>query len=113
MMDQEKIEKRRIREKRTISQMVCMYCDGHHKQQQTEVAHCGESICPECLELDAYAVLRTERCRQMHKKKNCEECLNHCYAPEMRRRIKEAMRYAGPRMIVKHPVAAVLHMVGK
>ena len=29
----------------------------------------------------------------------------------MRERVKEVMRYAGPRMIVRHPVLAVFHLI--
>ena len=34
-------------------------------------------------------------------------------APQMRERIRAVMRYAGPRMITRHPVAAVRHLLGK
>ncbi len=113
MEDTPKTAKRRIREERTISQMVALYCAGNHDESvRTEVAHCGEAICPECAAIDAYAVLRTERCRKMDVKISCEKCGNHCYAPEKREEIKTVMRYAGPRMLGKHPVAAIRHMIG-
>ena len=38
---------------------------------------------------------------------------NHCYKPEMRERIRQVMRYSGPRMITKHPVAAIRHLLGR
>jgi hypothetical protein len=31
----------------------------------------------------------------------------------MRRRIKDVMRYAGPRMLYRHPILAMLHLCGK
>ncbi|WP_080797496.1 nitrous oxide-stimulated promoter family protein [Arabiibacter massiliensis] len=114
MDDSPKTAKRRVREKRTISQMVALYCaDNHDAAVRTEVAHCGEAVCPDCARIDAYAVLRTERCRKMEVKTSCEECGNHCYAPAAREEIKQVMRYAGPRMLKKHPVAAVRHLMGK
>ena len=91
MGDSPKTAKRRVREKRTISQMVALYCAA----------------------IDAYAVLRTERCRKMEVKSSCEECGNHCYAPEKRDEIRAVMRYAGPRMLGRHPVAAVRHLLGR
>ena len=113
-VDSPKVAKRRLREKRTISQMVAMYCAGHHDDaQRTETAHCGEAVCPECKVIDDYALLRTERCRQMATKVSCEQCGNHCYRPEERQRICAVMRYAGPRMITKHPIAAIRHLLGK
>ena len=109
-----KTAKRRAREKKTISRMIAMHCAGNHKTEgRTETAFCGEPVCPVCAELDAYAVARTERCRKMDVKTSCEECGNHCYAPAMREQIRAAMRYSGPRMMTKHPIAAIRHLLGK
>ena len=78
--DSPKIARRRDREKRTISQMVALYCaDNHDAAARTETAHCGEAVCPGCASIDAYAVLRTERCRKMDVKTSCDECEHHCY----------------------------------
>lgn len=112
--DTPKVAKRRQREKRTISQMVAIYCAGNHApDDRTETAHCGEALCPECKGIDDYALLRTDRCRRMDTKISCEQCGNHCYRPEEREKIRAVMRYAGPRMITKHPIAAVRHLMGK
>lgn len=89
--DSPKNARRRDREKRTISQMVALYCADNH---------------------DA-AALRTERCRKMDVKTSCDECEHHCYKPEERERIRAVMRYAGPRMLKKHPLAAIRHLLGK
>ena len=114
MEDAPREARRREREKRVISQMVCIFCAGNHDAYaRTETAFCGEQLCPACKELDEYAVERTQRCRKMGAKTSCEECGNHCYAPQMRERIRAVMRYAGPRMITRHPVAAVRHLLGK
>lgn len=112
--DSPKIAKRRAREERTVSQMIALYCAGHHpRESRTEQAMCGEPVCPSCAELDAYAVLRTSRCRKMETKTSCDACEIHCYKPAMLERIHEVMRYSGPRMLTKHPVAAVRHLLGK
>ena len=87
------VARRREREKRTISNMV--------------------ALCPACKAIDDYCVLRTERCRSMAHKTSCEECGNHCYAPAEREQIRAIMRYAGPRMILYHPVAAIRHLLKK
>ena len=112
--DSPKNARRRDREKRTISQMVALYCaDNHDAAARTETAHCGEAVCPSCASIDAYAVLRTERCRKMDVKTSCDECEHHCYKPEERERIRAVMRYAGPRMLKKHPLAAIRHLLGQ
>ena len=112
--DNAKIAKRRTREMKTISQMVALYCEDNHEDELcTESAYCGESVCSECAALDSYAVLRTQRCRKMHVKTSCEECENHCYAKEQREAIRLVMRYSGPRMLKRHPIAAIRHLLHK
>lgn len=114
MSDTPRTARRREREKRTLSQMIAIHCAGSHDvATRTERAHCGEAVCPECARLDAYAVARTERCRNMDVKTSCEECGNHCYRPDMREAVRAVMRYAGPRMLTKHPVAAIRHLLGR
>ncbi|MGN0301378.1 MAG: nitrous oxide-stimulated promoter family protein [Anaerotardibacter sp.] len=109
-----KTEKKRVREMRTISQMVALYCAANHpKDERTHAAHCKELVCSECAALDAYAVERTLRCKKMDVKTSCEECENHCYKSDMREKICAIMRFSGPRMITKHPVAAIRHLLKK
>lgn len=40
---------------------------------------------------------------------SCSQCRAHCYAPAQRQAIKDVMRYAGPRMLLSHPVMTVCH----
>ena len=47
----------------------------------------------------------------METKTFCSNCKVHCYRPEMRQKIREVMRFAGPRMLFVHPVAAVRHLI--
>jgi len=91
------------REKRTIRAMVGIYCRAHH-------ATTG-ALCNECGELLEYAFCRLDRCPFGEEKTTCARCPVHCYKPEMRSRVKEVMRYAGPRMLVRHPVLALLHTI--
>lgn len=112
MADDRKTAKRRAREMTTVSQMVALYCEGNHDAGlRTATAYCGEAVCAECKALDEYAQVRTQRCRNMATKTSCDQCENHCYSPEMRERVRAVMRYSGPRMISKHPVAAIRHLV--
>ena len=90
------------REKRTIRAMIGMYCRAHHAP--------ADFLCPECAELLDYAVARTDRCRFGTDKPTCANCPVHCYKPAMRERVRTVMRYAGPRMLLRHPVLALLHL---
>ena len=92
---------RLIREKKTISSMIALYCRGHHDPQ--------EELCKDCAALESYAFCRLDRCPFGSEKPTCATCPIHCYKPEMRARVKEVMRYAGPRMLLRHPVLSVLH----
>lgn len=114
MTKQGHIERRRAREKLVVSQMIGIYCTAHHDAaERTERAYSRDLLCPACKELDDYALARTEACKSMATKTSCEECVHHCYLPVMRERIRDVMRYAGPRMIFKHPVAALRHLLGR
>ena len=102
--DTARVAAKREREKRMVSEMIALYCRKRHG------THGGE-LCPECDELAEYAGQRSDRCPFMETKTFCSNCRVHCYKPEMREKIREVMRFSGPRMIFHHPVAAVRHVI--
>ena len=83
---------KREREKRMVSQMIALYCRKKH--------HTRGDLCPQCAALDAYAKMRADKCPFMETKTFCSNCRIHCYKPDMRAKIREVMRFAGPRMIL-------------
>jgi hypothetical protein len=91
------------REERTIAAMIRIYCRDHHGPARGR-------LCPECAALLAYAGERLRGCRYGAGKPTCANCPVHCYGPAMRERIGEVMRYAGPRMMTRHPVLAAAHL---
>ena len=95
--------------------MVALYCRDNHEADAGELAgapgDAGDGLCPECEELLEYARLRLEKCRYGADKPTCANCETHCYKPAMRERVREVMRYSGPRMLKHHPVLAVAHLV--
>ena len=68
-------------------------------------------LCPECAALLDYALLRLDSCRFGNDKPSCRKCPVHCYRADMRERIRTVMRWAGPRMIFHHPMAATRHLL--
>lgn len=98
-----KVAAKRAREQEVVSQMIAIRCHGLHG---TSNGH----LCKECAELEAYARARSERCPFMETKTFCSNCPVHCYRPEMRERIREVMRYSGPRMLLHRPVMACRHV---
>lgn len=106
-------EKKRAHDKRTVSQMIALYCAGNHGDvARTAVSHSGEPVCAACAALDAYAQERVDRCPHIATKTSCDRCPVHCYSKAQLGRIREVMRYSGPRMMGKHPVSAVRHLLG-
>lgn len=99
----DKITKKREREKKMVSLMIKLYCNKKH--------HTGKHLCDACTQLNEYAIMRSDKCPFMETKTFCSNCKVHCYKPDMREQIKEVMRFSGPRMIFRHPVAAIRHVV--
>ncbi len=89
------------RERRTIGMMIEMYCRDHHSM--------NGRLCESCEELHSYAMQRIERCPFKEEKPTCAKCPVHCYKPTMREQVRQVMRYAGPRMLLRHPLLTVLH----
>jgi len=58
-----------------------------------------------------YAHTRLDRCRFGNNKPTCFNCAVHCYSREMGQRVREVMRYAGPRMLTRHPILAIGHLI--
>ena len=54
--------------------------------------------------------LMVDHCPHIATKTFCSVCQTHCYKPEMRERIRQVMRWSGPRMLFHHPVLAVRHL---
>ena len=97
-------EEKREREKQVVSLMIRLYCNKNHKSEKGE-------LCAECAALEEYARMRSDKCPFMENKTFCSNCKVHCYKPEMREKIREVMRFSGPRMMFHHPVMAVRHVI--
>ena len=91
-------------EKKTIETMIRMYCRAKHGTRMND-------LCDECERLRQYAYERLDKCPFGEKKGPCSKCPVHCYQSRMRQLAREVMKYAGPRMIWKHPVLAARHLV--
>ena len=90
------------REGNTVKAMIDMYCHKHHSSAE---------LCSECSALLEYARKCLDKCPFQEGKTTCIKCSVHCFKPVMRERIKEVMRYSGPRMIYRHPIVVTLHLI--
>ena len=91
------------REEKTVGAMIHLFCRDRHSGK-------GE-LCDECGDLLAYARLRLDQCPFGADKPTCQQCPVHCYQPGKREQMRQVMRYAGPRMILRHPLLAALHLI--
>ncbi len=100
----EKTPSRRIaRELETVRTMIGMYCDDHHEP--------SVQLCDDCEELYQYVEKRVSNCPFGKDKPTCAKCSVHCFRKTMRERIRQVMRYAGPKMALSHPVLSVFHFL--
>ncbi len=83
--------------------MIRLYCAAHHGARA--------AVCPDCARLEAYAHGRLDRCPFGADKPVCSLCPVHCYRPAERERIRQVMRWAGPRMLLRHPLPALAHLL--
>lgn len=95
-------QRRMARERKTFTAMLAMFC---HDQHGT-----ATGLCASCEQLQAYALERSAHCPFQADKPTCLQCPVHCYQPEMRARVRDVMRYAGPKMPLRHPLLALLHL---
>lgn len=101
MMNEKEISRKLQHERRIVADMIALYCRKKHSTRE---------LCDDCRALLEYADSHTMYCPRMAEKTFCSQCQSHCYRPDMRERIREVMRFAGPRIIFYHPIAALRHL---
>ena len=92
---------------RTIGAMVEIYCKAHHPLKP------AQGLCESCREILHYAETRLDRCPYGQQKPTCNKCPVHCYKPHMKQKVREIMVYAGPRMLLPHPIMAIKHLLAE
>lgn len=94
------------REQRTIRAMLQIWCEA---QPQHPRSRRGE-LCADCAALYEYAGYRLLKCPYGEEKPTCKKCPIHCYSREKREQMHDVMRFAGPRMLLRHPILAIRHL---
>lgn len=89
-------------EKKTVAAMVRAYCAEHHAGT--------DGLCDACAALERYSHARLDACPYGADKPTCRECPIHCYRPAEREAMREVMRFAGPRMMLRHPWLSIVHL---
>lgn len=89
------------RERRTIAAMFLIFCQHHHGA--------GRALCAQCQQDLDYCFRRIDKCPYGENKPTCKNCVTHCYSAAMQERVRQIMRFAGPRMLARHPVLTLWH----
>ena len=107
---------------RLLGDFTAIWCRGQHEGRARRVLDSpaarlgvyGPSapvVCEECADLLRYAETRRAWCPK-DPKPFCSYCDTHCYKPEMRERMREVMRYAGPRSVLHgHAIDGLRHVL--
>ncbi len=88
-----------------MTAMMTIYCRDHHQT--------GGDLCQDCVRLLEYAHRRLDTCPFGEDKPACNLCQVHCYSAVQRDKVKVVMRYAGPRMMLRHPLLSFFHLLAK
>ena len=91
------------REKKTIDAMLRLFCRDQHGFDG--------ALCGKCEELRQYAHQRLDNCPFQEEKPACKHCEVHCYSTMLRDKVRAVMRYSGPRMLLRHPVLSLRHLI--
>lgn len=92
------------REKVVVEKMIRLYCRKNLNSSE---------LTEEYRELLQYAHKRLDGCKFGNDKPACKRCPIHCYKPAMREKIRAVMRWAGPRMLLHDPIAAIRHLLNR
>ena len=101
------VTRRLRREQVTIEAMLRIWCVAHPFHARSEAG----DLCADCEGLFDYASYRLFKCPYGEEKPTCKKCPIHCYSKDKREEMHEVMRFAGPRMLLRHPVLAVRHLL--
>ena len=95
------ITKKRRQKNAIAFEMIKYYCRKNHKARE---------LCSECAALAEYSKKRTDHCPFVGTSTYCSGCKIKCYSDKMRSKIKNVMRYSGPRMVFSHPLLVLGHL---
>lgn len=96
------------REHRTLAAMLRIWCRAHGHLPEP-----GGRLCAQCERLLAYAERRLAKCPYGQAKPTCATCPVHCYKTAQREQARMVMRFAGPRMVWRHPWLSLMHLFDK
>lgn len=108
------------RDLRTLATFITFYCRRRHPNDERApvslrtidvTSVCGRAVplCAPCAKLLAHAFMKRILC-PLDSKPTCKRCPQHCYAPAYRIAIREVMRFAGPRLVLRGRLDYLVHL---
>ena len=92
------------KDRRTLEAIGRIYCEAHHDGPKD-----AARLCPTCRQAIEATLARAAACPFGHEG-NCQDCTVHCQRGEAQERIRAIMRYAAPRMAVRHPLMTMEYL---
>lgn len=90
------------KEKVIFEKMILIYCKNNHKENHP---------CSQCIDIINYGKNKINNCPFDNSKPFCSKCSIHCYEKNVQKKVKEIMRYSGPRIIFYHPITSLKHLI--
>ena len=94
-------------EKKTVELMIRLYC---RKKEKNKIL-CTDYPLRRQRQMCIRDSARLDRCPFGEKKGACKECTVHCYKPVLRERMRQVMRFSGPRMLFYAPWQTIRHLL--
>jgi len=110
-----------LRDLRMLIRFIEIYCTAHHRtadKTPVRLKHLDPDaiagrlvrLCPRCARLCMHALTKRTAC-PLNPKPSCKHCPQHCYHPTYRAQIREVMRFAGPRIILRGRLDLLVHLL--
>jgi hypothetical protein len=109
------------RDLKVLATFIRVYCDGHHRTAPREVERLKThdvteiygrplELCSACRKLLTHAFVKRTAC-PLDPKPMCKKCPQHCYGSPYRAQIREVMRYAGRKLVLRGRLDYLLHLL--
>ena len=109
------------RDLRTLGRFIELFCRLKHVGADRRAFAVGDldarsvfgrrppRLCAECESLLNHGVVKRLRC-PLDPKPMCKDCPDQCYCADYRTRVREVMRFSGPRMILRGRLHYLFHL---
>lgn len=98
-------DKQEEKDRATLNAIARIYCDAHHGEAPKD----SDGLCSSCCAAVESTMDRVSVCPFGHAG-NCEDCSVKCQRGGDQKRIKEIMKYAAPRMFLRHPLMSLEYL---